>query len=140
MATTGTIDFNRSFGAKPAASASKGNGNTDRPKSRFWLNVGYSSGVKGEDGMERFVSLPSGIPLDGHQERLSTNTRNTDYAAFQAARNELLDEILVVAEKLEPGEEKLLNLQIQLRRVNDEAEVIPAAQNQFLASKPSILG
>ena len=51
--------FARTFGAKAAPA-------TDKPKSQFWLNLGYGVTVEGEDGPEdRFVSLASGIPLDG---------------------------------------------------------------------------
>lgn len=135
-----TINFARPFGAKPEAAAqSKGN-NSDRPKSRFWLNIGYDSGVKDEaTGGTKFVSLPTGIPLDG-QDRVKTNSRNDEFAAFQQARNALLDQILAAAEKLAPGEERLLNLQIQLRRVNDEVEEVTLDKNQFVANLPNLLG
>lgn len=119
---TKTFGSNKSTGTKPAAET--------RPKSQFWLNIGYDSGVAGEDGKTKFVSLPAGIPLDG-QERLPTNSRNAEFSAFQSARNNLMDQIQAVAEALAPGEEKILNLQIQLRRINDEAAELPVEQNAF---------
>lgn len=124
------IEFNKTFGANKSSAPAAASTN-DRPKSRFWLNIGYDSGVANEDGKgTRFVALPAGIPLDG-QEKLPTNSRNRDFAAFQAARNDLMDQLMAVAESLQPGEEKLLNLQVQLRRVNDDMAEPDAASNPF---------
>lgn len=120
------IDFQKTFG-KNSGNVSSGE---DRPKAQLWLNVGYDSGVEDEDGRTRFVSLPTGIPLDT-QELVSVNSRNRDFAAFQSARNDLLQQIIEAGKALAPGEERILNLQIQLRRVNAEAEAIPASANQF---------
>ena len=79
----------------------------------------------------RFVSLATGIPVDT-QEKLATNSRNAEYAAFQHARNNLHDQIMAAAQKLQPGEERMLNLQIQLRRVNDEVEPAFGDDNMFI--------
>lgn len=125
-----SIDFNKTFGKSAPKAGSKPAAET-RPKSQFWLNIGYDSGVAGEDGKSKFVSLPAGIPLDG-QERLPTNSRNAEFSAFQSARNNLMDQIQAVAEALAPGEEKILNLQIQLRRINEDAGEVPAEQNAFV--------
>lgn len=131
-ATPGGIDFHRTFGAAKPTTPVGGKGNSgDRPKAKFWLNIGYDSGVADENGGTKFVSLPAGIPLDG-QERLATNSRNHEFAAFQSARNNLMDQIMARAEQLLPGEEVILNLSIQLRRVNDEQAEIAPDQNQFI--------
>lgn len=125
------IDFNTTFG-KNSAPAASDKSKDARPKSQLWLNIGYDSGVPDETtGGTKFVSLPVGIPVDT-QEKLSTNSRNKEYAAFQAARNDLMEQILSVGKSLAAGEERILNLQIQLRRVNDEAEEIPSEENQFV--------
>lgn len=123
------INFNKTFGAQSnnVASASK----DDRPKSQFWLNIGYDSGVKDDEGNSRFVSLPAGIPLDESADPLPTNSRNAEYAAFNAARNDLHDQIMAVAKDLKPGEERMLNLSIQLRRVNGEAAPVTREANPF---------
>ncbi len=120
------IDFPRTFGT-PATSAK-----AEREKAVLWLNIGYVSDVKDEDGTNRFVSLPLGIPVDS-MEALPTNSRNQDFAMFQKARNDLLAQIMEVAKGVKPGESKILNLQIQLRRVNDEATSVPvpATGNPF---------
>ena len=91
------------------------------------------------EGVEqRFVSLPVGIPLDT-MEPLPTNSRNADFAAFQAARNNLHDQFMAVAAKLQPGEEKIIGLgdsglALQIRRVNEEAAPIAAGNNPFVAA------
>lgn len=129
------IDFNRTFGRGSTNVQSNGKSD-DRPKAQYWLNIGFESNFKDEDGSYRFVSLPQGIPLDT-QERLPV-PRNREFAAFQAARNDVLDQLLAAAKKLAPGEAKIIcldentGLAVQLRRVNEEAEEIPADQNPFV--------
>lgn len=122
------IDFNNTFGkTAPAAPAASSN----KPKAQLWLNIGYDSGVVDDQGESRFVSLPVGIPLDT-MEALPTNSRNQDYARFNAARNDLHDQIMAAAAKLNAGESTVLNLQIQLRRVNEDAPDVSAEGNQFV--------
>lgn len=129
------IDFTRSFAPKAAPIAS--NSAADRPKANFWLNVGYSVPVAytNPDGTvsneTKFVSLPVGIPLDT-MEKLSINSRNVEYASLQGARNDLFDQIMAVASKMAAGEEQILNLELQLRRINDDAKPIAAAENVFV--------
>lgn len=123
------IDFKQITGGnKQTNNAAK----DDRPKSQFWLNIGYETDIVDENtGNKKFVSLPVGIPVDT-QDKLPTNTRNQEFAEFQMARNDLLEQIMEVAKKLAPGEEYLLNLQIQLRRINEEQADIPADENKFV--------
>lgn len=127
------IDFKKTFGADSApitgsTSTTKG---SDAPKAKFWLNVGYVAVGAAEDGSDRFVSLPVGIPLDT-QEKVATSSRNESYAEFQAARNDLLDQIMEVAQGLKPGEDTIINLQLQLRRTQEEkAPVAMTEGNRF---------
>lgn len=127
------IDFDKlSFGKKENATSATKN---EQQKAEFWLNIGYGVDVPVEGGgtESRFVSLPQGIPLDT-QEHVAVKGKNVEWKAFQSARNGLLDQIMAVAQQLEAGEEKILNLQIQLRRVNsDVEETIDAATNPFAA-------
>lgn len=125
-----TLVFNKTFGNNTTTKAAPAAAPSDKPKARFWLNVGYDSGVVEEDGQSRFVSLPIGIPLDT-QNRLPTNSRNDDFASFQAARNDLLDQLMEIANGLEPGEDKILKLEVQLRRVNDEQPEASISTNKF---------
>ena len=121
----------RVFGARSNNSAPAAD---DRPKAQFWLNVGYISQVKDEDGTYRFVSLTQGIPLD-NIESLPTNSRNQGFAQFRQAQNELRDDLLAEAKKLAPGEDVIFDggpngLSIQLRRVQDE-QAAPTGDNPF---------
>ena len=122
------IDFTpKTFGSKdvkPSASAD------ERPKAEFWINLGYTSNVQDDEGKPMFVSLPQGIALDT-QEHLKTNSRNDRYAAFQSARNDLFDQLLEHAKNLKTGEDTIIKLEVQLRRVNEEASPIDPANNPF---------
>lgn len=129
------IDFNRTFGrgSNNVQSAKQ----DERAKAQFWLNFGYETDIIDDDGNAKFVSLPQGIPLDT-QERLPV-PRNRDFAAFQAARNDVLDQLVKAAkDKLKPGESMIIcrdentGLSVQLRRVSEEAEEIPADENQYV--------
>lgn len=117
--------FQSSLGAAPATNRA------DLPKAQLWINIGYDSGVKQEDGTTRFVSFPQGIPLDT-QEELSTKSSNVEYSKFQQARNHLLQQVIEACSDLAPGQSKLVNLQVQVRRVMDEAQEIPDIENEFI--------
>lgn len=127
------IDFNRTRSNAPAANKEAA---ADRPKSQFWINVGYNVEVPVvQDGQpagveNRFVSLPVGLPLDIAQ-KTSIKGHDAEFVAIQTARNELLEQLLEFAEKLAPGETKDIDLVIQLRRVNGEAPVIKTSDNPF---------
>lgn len=113
------------FGTRAAASSE------DKPKANYWLNVGYTVEVALEDGTteKRFVSLPFGIPLDT-QEKLPMG-RNPQFNQFQAARNDLLDQIIAYASTLEPGDEAIINLELQLRRVGQPVEAPKTETNPY---------
>lgn len=100
----------------------------DKPKAQFWLNIGYVANEGSDD--EKFISLPTGIPLDT-QEPLPTNSSNADFRAMRCAQNDLLEQLIQYAQNLEPGEEGIINLQVQLRRVKAEAADIPADENKY---------
>lgn len=125
------LNFTKVFGnaAKPAAAA--GTAQDDRPKAQFWLNIGYVADhvIEGEDG-PRFISLPVGIPLDT-METLTTNSRNQVYALQQAARNDLMAQLIEHAQDLQPGQSTIVNLEIELRRVNEDAGPVDTAHSPF---------
>ena len=104
----------------------------DREPAQFWINVGYETDVPEDDGSgNRFVSLGLGIPLDQIKE-LDTRSKNQMYSMFQAARNELRNELLEAAEALQPGEATIVTLQVQLRRVEDATPPVHTDTNPFL--------
>lgn len=118
--------FGQTFGSNKSNSAA-GNG-AERPKAKFWLNVGYRANAGEED--EKFISLPTGIPLDT-QEHLPTNSSNADFRAMRCAQNDLLDQLMQFAESLEPGAEGVIQLEVQLRRVKEAEADIPAEENKY---------
>jgi hypothetical protein len=82
------IAFSKTFGGLSETS-NKNNASCrqveDRTKAEFWLNIGYSVEVVHENTGEiesRFISLPTGIPLDT-REKLTINSRNQMFAAVQ---------------------------------------------------------
>lgn len=114
------------FGKTNAASNSAAK--ADKPKAQFWLNVGYVANEGTEDA--KFISLPTGIPLDT-QEPLPTNSSNEDFRAMRCAQNDLLAQLIEFAEGLEPGAEGVIQLQVQLRRVKAPAEDIKPDENKY---------
>lgn len=104
----------------------------EKVKSQLWVNVGYSIEV---DGVNVFVSIPMGIPVDSIKE-LPTNTRNAEYNLLNQARNQLLADI--TSADLESGESHVLELEVQLRRIDKEPDPLPTGYtNPFLrAAKP----
>lgn len=121
------IDFN-----KASLSANK-TVKADRPKAQLWINVGYQVEVETSEGKEmRFVSTPFGMPMDT-QEPVPTNSSSEVFAALQSAKNDLLAQIITAGMEMKPGEAKLLNLQVELRRVNEpQAIVTHPDQNPFI--------
>lgn len=114
------------FGAKKTAA-------TDRPKAQLWLNIGYPVEVELADGSKetRFISLPMGLPLDTMEE-VPTNSSNAVFANMQAAKNNLFRQLMEAGSALPEGGERLVNLQIQLRRVNGETKVVDNDSNPFI--------
>lgn len=110
-----------------------------KPVAKYWVNFGYESEVLDEQGNKRFVSTLVGIPL-GTQTKLPTNKGTQEYRAFNAARNQLEDELIVSAEKqnLQPGQAVVLplagktGLAVQIRRISEETPFDNTAENPFL--------
>ena len=116
------------FGSK-APKASTATVVEDKVKSQLWVNVGYTQVV---NGVDVFVSIPMGIPLESVKE-LVTNTRNVEFNQLNQARNQLLADILAASEDLEPGQDHTLELEVQVRRIDKEADPLPAGSvNPFL--------
>lgn len=82
---------------------------SNEPQEAFvWLNVGFTT----PDG--EFVTLPFGIPLDTMQE---AKVRGTDphWRSLMQAKNSLLQQLISMADRVQPGESKILKgLQVQL--------------------------
>jgi hypothetical protein len=119
------------FGAK--ATAAKTTVVEEKVKSQLWINVGYSIEVNGE---QVFVSVPMGIPVDSVKE-LPTNTRNSEFNLLNQARNQLLADIAAASEDLESGESHVLELEVQLRRIDKEVDPLPAGSSNPFLRKPA---
>lgn len=117
--------FNKTFGAKAAETTKS---NDAKPKAQFWLNIGYVANEGTED--EKFISLPTGIPLDT-QEPLPTNVSNEDFRALRSAQNDLLEQLIAYAQDLEPGQSGIIQLQVELRRVKGEEKAIAPDENKY---------
>lgn len=129
----GGIDFARTFGAPAQADQAQSGSKEARPVAKFWLNIGYNVPGAGDNGEDRFVALPVGIPLDT-MKPVTTNSRNDGYREFMAAKNDLLEQVMEAAQKLQPGEERTLNLEIQLRHVADVQAPVERETNRFARS------
>lgn len=131
------LQLNNRFGS---SFGKTNNAPDDRPRARFWMNIGYDSGVPHENDPEQtvFISLSQGIPLDT-MEHQSTAVRNPFIAGIRQAQNDLLDQILEECESLKPGESRIISagekgLQIQIRAVSQELDEDALADNPFKAT------
>jgi len=116
---------------KPSAAAAT----EARVKSEFWLNVGYVVEVDTDEGVvERFVSLPFGIPLDT-MKPLEISGNSDVFAYLRMAQNELLESLLEAANELKPGESRVLGagdqLAIEIRRIKGERTDLKPGANPF---------
>lgn len=133
---TDATNFAKTFGNAPKAGDKNNNSAVDdRPKAQYWLNVGYEAPniLEGEE-KARFISLPVGIPLDT-MEPAKVSGQNQVWLQQQAARNDLLEQLMEQAQSLAPGETKVLTIQIELRHVAEDAAPVDPAKNVFIAPR-----
>lgn len=102
----------------------------DRPKASVWLNIGYE--VNG-----KFINLPFGLPLDTMNDA-DIRGQNTDFVKQRTAQNELLAALKKAGMNLQPGQEVTLNLELRMRRVNEELH-IAAAENEYAVDLSSLI-
>lgn len=115
-----TSTFAGIFGQTPATTPTQ----EEREKSQVWLNIGLEAGGDENGEGARFVSLPVGVPLDT-QKPIAVRGTNEDFNAFTGARNDLLEQLQMLAADLEPGEERIIGLQVQMRRIAAPTEAAP---------------
>lgn len=102
----------------------------ERPRSQLWLNIGYETNGK-------FISLPFGLPLDNMNEA-DTRSQNSDYVKQQMAKNALLAQLKAAGAGLQPGQEVTVNLELRLRRVNDDL-AISSNENEYAVDFTGLL-
>ncbi len=86
----------------------------------------------------RFISIPVGIPLDT-QKPINITSRNAVMSEMQAAQNQLLTELQELAAGMDAGGEVMIDLQLQLRRVNDKVEAPTITEASPFARKGSLV-
>ena len=123
------LDFTKNTALKGKDTAAA----KDLPKSQFWMNVGFTAEGAGAEGEDVFVYLPYGLPLDS-MEHVNTKSKNADYTALQQARNGLLDQVKEAAATLQPGESMTVQLEVQIRRIEEEVAEEPTTDNKFMRS------
>ena len=123
------LDFTKNTALKGKDTAAA----KDLPKSQFWMNVGFTAEGAGAEGEDVFVSLPYGLPLDS-MEHVNTKSKNENYVALQQARNGLLDQVKEAAATLQPGESMTVQLEVQIRRIEEEVKETPTTDNKFMRS------
>lgn len=125
------VERNLTFGERTGIAAVS---TTDQKKASptAWLNIGYET----NDEDYPFVSLPMGIGVDT-MDPVALRGQNADFNEFSAHRNKLLELLQNTAAELAPGESCIINLQVQLRRVNDAPTVEAKEDSRF--APPAIL-
>lgn len=126
-----SLDFTPTkFGAQQQAAAKPAA--ADRPQAEFWLNLGYTTDMQNQEtGEYLFVSLPQGVPLDT-QELADTNVRSNELAAIRGAQNELHAQLMEYVSNMEPGESKIIKLEVQVRRRKAAVEPIDPKNNPLI--------
>ncbi len=134
------IDFANGRQSAPQARGARAASN-EQPKAQLWLNIGYDvpAPTAEDPNATKFVSLPVGIPLDT-MEPIKVNGQNADYNKFVDARNQLLASLIAGSASLAPGEDDLVNLSIQVRRVSAPATVDSANNEMAIADVKQLFG
>lgn len=107
------------FGSMSNPNATDG---AQRPKAKVWLNIGYGANGK-------FINLPIGLPIDT-MEAADVRGQSMEWVKQRTAQNDLLKALQQYGLNLQPGQEQTINLEVRLRRVNDELAVA-AGDNEF---------
>ena len=91
--------------------------NNNQPQSEVWLNVGLLNHDVGEGQEPRLEAPFMGIPVDTAElKRFANNTK----PEFEMHRN-LYNAIQKLAEGLAPGEAKMIKLDVEIRRRQEQA-------------------
>lgn len=112
------------------------NQTTERPATQVWINVGYDSQPHPITGEVKFVSTPVGISLDNSKPKKLPNNEG-DYRDLVIKQNALLASLEKLAATLKSGERKMLNLKVEIRRIDAPvATEKPAEQVSYLDPPP----
>lgn len=95
------------------------------PESRAWINVGRVQLLPDAQGnqVKRFVNVASGIPVDSIPLfKASPNNK------LRQKQNKERANLLALVEEMQPGEERILNYQVRIRKVFDQSAIELAAE------------
>lgn len=107
--------------------------NDERASAKVWLNIGFISEYKDEDGKNVFISLPKGIALDTMPD-VKVGNKDSDYNSILSTKNELKAMLLKAAESMAPGERQVINLSVELYKVSEPVERESTADKSGLTS------
>lgn len=109
----------------------------------LWINVGVETeieGAEGEDAERKFVRLPRGIAVaDLEDHKIYANTK-PEWAEEAGMANGIMDIIREAGLALEEGEARVLNLQVQVYRRQEQVEAANSSPVDNNALKSAILG
>lgn len=95
--------------------------NDERVNAKVWLNIGFVSEFKDEDGKNIFISLPKGIALDTMGD-VKVGNKDSEYNNILQTKNDLKAMLLKAAEGMQPGERQVINLQVEIYKVAEPVE------------------
>lgn len=107
--------------------------NDERASAKVWLNIGFISEYKDEDGKNIFISLPKGIALDTMPD-VKVGNKDSDYNSILSTKNELKQMLLKAAESMAPGERQVINLSVELYKVSEPVERESTADKSGLST------
>lgn len=105
------------------------------PEAEFWMNVGYYSSTPTDEDPDHqtFVSVARGTPLDQIKPFDVSKERTDNMATLRAAQNALLERLLAAGEQLAPGDERTVNLTVQIKRKKAPAQAASNDENPLMA-------
>lgn len=110
-----------------APRTSQTEGGEDFEKSEFWINIGdfVPLGAVDENDQPKytFVSLKKGIPLDGIKPFRPEQAPTENMAVLRQEQNFLLEDIMEAARALAPGDSRIINLKVEIKRIKGEIVV-----------------
>lgn len=105
----------------------------ERVNAKVWLNIGFISEYKDEDGKNIFISLPKGIALDTMAD-VKVGNKDSDYNSILQTKNDLKAMLLKAAEGMAPGERQVINLSVEIYKVAEPVERADNSDKSGLAS------
>lgn len=105
----------------------------ERTPSQIWGNIGVNLPGAGEDGKDLFISLPMGLPLDDMKPVKISGT-NKHSIQLKQVKNALLEELQQLGASLEPGERRIVPLQVEIYRVAQPEQAGSVANNPLIAA------